>query len=203
MRIIGITGPTGAGKTTALNVLTELGACIIDADAVYHRLLEESAPMLAALTARFGDICDKLGKIDRKKLGNLVFGDPAALLELNAITHKYVGEDISRQLRRAEAEGRPCAAIDAIALVESGLAARCDAVVGVIAPEEVRVRRIMAREGISEDYARKRVSAQQGEDFFRAHCAYLLENGGQDTPESFGERARALFQSLLAEGRGG
>ena len=84
MKIIGITGPTGAGKTTALNALTSLGACVIDADAVYHRLLEESLPMREALTARFGDIGDGAGGIDRKKLGNVVFMDPAALAELNA-----------------------------------------------------------------------------------------------------------------------
>ena len=138
MKIIGITGPTGAGKTTALNALTSLGTCIIDADAVYHRLLEESAPLREALIDRFGDICDESGKIDRKKLGNVVFTDPAALAELNAITHRFVGEAIDQLLTGAEASGCPAAAIDAIALIESGLGARCDAVVGVIAPAEVR-----------------------------------------------------------------
>ena len=174
MKIIGITGPTGAGKTTALGALRELGAWMIDADEVYHRLLEESAPLREALTARFGDIQDKSGKIDRKKLGSVVFGDPAALSDLNAITHRFIGEEIDRQLSAARAEGRSAAAIDAIALIESGLGDRCDAVVGVIAPAELRVRRIMAREGIPETYARKRVNAQQGEEFFRTHCDYLL-----------------------------
>ena len=94
MKIIGITGPTGAGKTTALGALTALGACIIDADAVYHRLLEESAPLREALTARFGDICDQMGRIDRKKLGEQVFTDPAALADLNGITHRFVGEAV-------------------------------------------------------------------------------------------------------------
>ena len=197
MKIIGITGPTGAGKTTALNALTSLGACIIDADAVYHRLLEESAPLREALISRFGDICDASGKIDRKKLGNVVFADPAALADLNAITHRFVGEAIDRLLRGAAESGAPAAAIDAIALVESGLGERCDAVVGVIAPAELRVRRIMAREGISEEYARKRVSAQKGEDFFRENCGYVLENTEDDTPEAFGSRALVLFTEIL------
>lgn len=197
LKLIGITGPTGAGKTTALHALQTLGVYLIDADQVYHRLLEESAPMGAALRERFGDILDKTGKIDRKKLGEVVFGDPEALACLNTITHRFVGEEINRLLAQAQAKGRPAAAIDAIALIESGLGSRCDAVVGIIAPAEVRVKRIMNREGISESYAWKRVNAQQGEDFFRAHCHHILENTADDTPETFELRAFALFTKLL------
>ena len=198
MKIIGITGPTGAGKTTALKALTALGACIIDADAVYHRLLEESGPLCAALAERFGPaILTPEGRIDRKALGHVVFGDPEGLDELNTITHRFIGEEIHRQLTQAERDGRPAAAIDAIALIESGLGEGCDAVVGILAPKEVRIRRIMAREGISEDYARRRVEAQQGDGFFRAHCGYILENREDDTPEAFRARARALFEQIL------
>ena len=146
MKRIGITGPTGAGKTTALDALKELGACVIDADAVYHDLLQSSAPLRSALTDRFGgEILDKAGKLDRKRMGNVVFQDPAALAELNGITHRFILAEIERLCAQAEAQGRPAAAIDAIALVESGAARRCEAVVGVLAPPEVRIRRIMAR----------------------------------------------------------
>ena len=149
--------------------------------------------MRAELTARFGPgILDGAGRVDRKALGGVVFADPAALADLNAITHRYVMEEIQRQTAQAAAQGRPAVAIDAIALIESGAADACDVVVGVLAPKEVRVRRIMAREGISEAYARKRVDAQQGDDFFRAHCGYILENGGED-PAEFEARALALF----------
>lgn len=201
MKIIGITGPTGAGKTTALRALADLGACVIDADAVYHRLLEESAPMREALTARFGaSILDDGGKIDRKRLGNLAFGDPAALADLNAITHRFVEEEIARLEAQAAREGRPAVAIDAIALIESGVADRCDAVVGVLAPRELRVKRIMAREGIPEDYARRRVEAQREDEFYRTSCGYLLENNGEGDEAAFADRARTLFAQLLAEG---
>ncbi len=196
MKRIGITGPTGAGKTTALNVLSALGAHIIDADQVYHHLLEDSAPLREALTGRFGTaILNQAGKVDRKALGNVVFADPEALADLNAITHRFITGEIDRQVARAEAEGRPAVAIDAIALIESGVGETCDAVVGILAPKEMRVRRIMAREGISEAYARKRVEAQQGDDFFRAHCTHILENQG--SPEEFAQKALALFQTLI------
>lgn len=200
MKIIGITGPTGAGKTTALNVLEELGALVIDADAVYHRLLECSAPLRTALTERFGgEILDEMGKLDRKRLGSVVFGDPQALSDLNAITHGFVLEEIDRLCAQAKTEGRPAAAIDAIALIESGAADRCSVVVGVLAPKELRIRRIMAREGISEDYARRRVEAQREDAFFRASCGYILENNGVETQAAFRAQAQALFQKILEQ----
>lgn len=196
MKIIGITGPTGAGKTTALRVLEELGGVIIDADAVYHRLTASSRPLRAALEARFGQVYTAEGELDRKKLGTVVFSDPAALEELNAITHRFVGEEIDCILDKARRAERPAAAIDAIALIESGMGERCDALVAVLASPEVRVRRIMAREGISEEYARARVQAQRGEEFFRTHCPYILVNDGDD-PAVFAAEAKALFQTIL------
>ena len=198
MKRIGITGPTGAGKTTALGALEDLGAHVIDADAVYHRLLAESAPLRADLADRFGPgILTPAGEVDRKALGDVVFGDGEALEALNTITHRFILEEIARQCARAEAEGRPAAAIDAIALIESGLGETCDTVVGILAPAELRVRRIVAREGISEDYARRRVAAQQGDGFYRAHCAHILENREGDAPAAFRARARALFREIL------
>ena len=196
MKRIGITGPTGAGKTTALKVLEGLGVHIIDADAVYHQILAQSAPLRQALTHRFGAaILDDAGQVDRKALGGVVFTDSQALADLNAVTHRFITAEIDRQSARAEEEGRPAVAIDAIALIESGVGDTCDAVVGILAPREDRVRRIMAREGISEDYARKRVEAQQGDDFYRARCTHILENCG--TPEAFQARALALFRPLI------
>ena len=97
-----------------------------------------------------------------------------------------------------EREGRPLAAIDAIALLESGLKELCHATVAVIAPPEVRVRRIMAREGISEDYARARVRAQKPDDYFIKGCDYTLWNDCAG-PEEFGARVRALLGKLFAD----
>lgn len=198
MTVIGITGPTGAGKTTALNALRELGAEIIDADAVYHQLLEENSELMAALVAAFGrHILDNSGQVDRRALAQAVY--PDRLTELNTITHPIVVAEVERRIIRAEGEGYSSVAIDAISLVESGLARRCDVVVAVLAPLELRIRRIMARDGIDEEYARRRALAQREEEFFRTNSQYVLENGPEDTLESFRKRALELFQKVLEQ----
>lgn len=196
MVVIGITGPTGAGKTTVLNVLRDMGGAVADCDAVYHGLLRTSGPMGEELKARFGgSIFDENGDLRRKELGAIVFGDPSALGDLNAITHRHIVAELERLIRRARSEGRPAIALDAIALLESGAGALCDVTVAVTAPEEVRVRRIMAREGIPEEYARARVAAQKPSAWFEARCAYTLRNDG--TREALEEQARALFEQIL------
>ena len=196
MTIIGITGPTGAGKTTALNELEKLGGAIIDADAVYHELLASDQALRDELEGRFGPLTDGLGHFDRKKLGTIVFADPAAMADLNAIANRYITAEIRGRLELAERGGRPAAAIDAIRLFESGLAELCSATLAITAPPEVRIRRIMAREGISEDYARSRVAAQQRDEYYVGKCGYTLVNDCA-APEEFAARARALFEEIL------
>ena len=196
MTIIGITGPTGAGKTTALNELVKLGGCIYDADAVYHDLLRNNTELRRELEDRFGSLTDEQGKFQRKKLGAIVFADPAALADLTEISHRYVVAAIQEQLNQAQKQVIPCAAIDAIALFESGLNKLCQATVAITAPAEIRVRRIMAREGISEEYARSRVAAQNSDEFFTSRCGYTLINDCA-APEEFAARAKALFESIL------
>ena len=106
-------------------------------------------------------------------------------------------EAIRKALEQAKADGVPCAAIDAIALFESGLDRLCHATLAITAPPEIRVRRIMAREGISEEYARSRVKAQHADDFFTSRCQYTLINDCA-APEEFAARAKALFDNILS-----
>ena len=171
--IIGITGGTGCGKTTLLNCIRDAGGLILDCDAIYHELLASDRDMLDAIERRFpGTVED--GRLNRKKLGSIVFSDTAALEDLNRITHSAVKQEVLRRLNAKPA----LAAIDAIGLFEGGLAELCDVTVAVTAPIEQRVQRLIARDGISEDYARSRIAAQKSEEWFRSRCDAVLENSG-------------------------
>ena len=196
MTIIGITGPTGAGKTTALLELEKLGGAIVDCDAVYHELLKSDVALQCELEREFGPLKDEQNRFDRKKLGGVVFRDPVALERLNDIVWPYIGRAVDQQLEQARLLGKSCAAVDGITLIESGLAGRCDTTVAVLASVEERVRRICQREGISEEYARARVSAQKQEDYFRANCEHILMNDCAGA-EEFARRARALFEQIM------
>jgi dephospho-CoA kinase len=192
---IGITGGTGAGKTSALAALKKLGAHVIDCDLVYHALLSDNVDMKRELAERFPEALDDNG-IDRRALGRTVFGDPGALDDLNAITHKYVGAEVANRLRRLRAGGGHLAAIDAIALIESGLHELCDAVVGVTAPAQRRLERIMARDGIDAERARARIAAQRTDTFFRRNCDYILVNDCGGAGE-FEKKCADFFRELI------
>ena len=196
MVVFGITGGTGCGKTTALNEISFLGGLVIDCDEVYHRLGATSVDLREKLTARFGDVYDD-GVLNTKKIGQVVFYDPQALLELNAITHGAVAEETARMLRVWAMEGGRVAAVDAIALIESGMAEKYRPLVGVLAPVEDRVRRIMARDGIDEDYARHRISSQKSDDFYREHCDHVFFNN--DSREAFALKAKEYFMEVIRE----
>lgn len=193
--IVGITGPTGAGKTSALRALEQLGGCVLDCDAIYHEMLRSDDGLRRALTDAFGSVFTADGHLDRQKLGTLVFGDPQQLERLNNIIYTYLPQELERRMAASPA---PIIGIDAINLVESGLSKLCDRALAVLAPVEDRVRRIMARDGISEEYARLRVAAQKGDAFYRTHCTDILENASA-APEEFQKTALLFFQRLLAD----
>ena len=169
--IIGITGGSGCGKTTLLNLIAEHGGLVLDCDAIYHELLKTDQAMLSAIDDRFPGVMED-GVLNRKKLGAIVFADEKALLDLNAITHAAVKKEV---LRRLESQPK-LAAIDAIGLFEGNLAELCDVTVAVTAPTEDRVKRLMNRDGISEEYARSRIAAQHDDRWFRDRCGFILEN---------------------------
>ena len=187
--IIGITGGTGCGKTTLLTAIRNAGGLVLDCDAIYHELLQQDPLLLQSIEARFpGTVVD--GVLQRKKLGAIVFQDGQALQDLNRITHAAVKQEVMRRLE----QNPKLAAIDAIGLFEGGLAELCDVTVAVTAPVEDRVRRLILRDGISEDYARARIASQHDDNWFRSRCDYTLENFGE--LDAFATKCLAFLDTL-------
>ena len=196
--VIGITGGTGAGKTSLLRALEKEGACVLDCDAVYHGMLETDEELRSALRSEFGDVIFRAdGSVDVHAIGLIVFQDREKLTALDALVKEYVPREVARRMAAADAE---LIGLDAIKLMECGLGAICDATVAVTAPEEVRVKRIMARDGISEDYARARVRAQRSEEAFRADCDAVFENN-YPTPAQAAFAAEEFLDTIIKKSK--
>ena len=192
--ILGITGGSGCGTTTVGHLLEQYGFYFVDADSVYHELLTGDSALKERLVFRFGSDIVRNGEIDRRALATIVFSDPQALKDLNELTHAVIIQAVSD---RVHASGKPNAAIEAIALIESGMAQLCDAVVGVLCGREERLHRIMQRDSRTEAEAAARIDAQQDDAFFIDHCDYILLN--DRTPEELREAVHALVQAIGCE----
>ena len=194
MHIFGITGTTGSGKTSVLEAFRRKGALLLDCDRLYHDLLENSEGMLRELEDRFPDAFEK-GRLVRKKLASIVFHNEATLADLNAITHRYVCEDVKRQLRAHAMSGGQIAVIDAVELISSGLGALCDCTIAVLAPEAERMKRIMVRDGLTEEQALERIRAQKNDAYYRENCTYTVLNDG--TVEQLSEKINQIMKEVL------
>lgn len=198
MLTIGLTGPTGAGKTTVLAALAAMGCVCVDCDALYHQLLASSPALVRELTDRFGrSILNCRGQVDTRALAPIVFSDPQALADLNAIAHRHVKDACAARLREAEEAGARGVALDAIALLESGLGALCDVTVAVVAPAEVRLARIMARDGISQEQAAQRMAAQPDNEYYVNWCDLAVINDGTKTQQALQAELARLFADKL------
>ena len=179
MLVIGLTGPSGAGKGTVGCLFKEHGIPVIDADAVYHGLLAPPSPCLDALKERFGEnILLPSGGLNRKKLGEIVFFDAEALNDLNKIAHGFVMQEIRRRLDELRKQNLPAAVMDAPQLFEANAEGDCNLIVSVLADKRIRLERIMARDGIDAESALRRIEAQKSDAFFRTHSNYIIENNG-------------------------
>ena len=190
--ILGVTGGTGAGKSSALQAVRELGGSIIDCDAVYHQVLDENEDFKNAINVRFPGVFTAEGKLNRKKLGQEVFAKRDLLDQLNAIVCRFLLPELEALVEAADG----LCALDAINLFESGLDRLCDRTVAVTAPTELRVKRIMARDHITEQYARLRIGAQKQDEYYRSKCDCELNNA-TESPEEFRRDARLFFERLV------
>lgn len=191
--VLGITGGSGSGKTSALNAIRQLGGEVIDCDAVYHEMLAENEALRNEINASFPGVFRQDGTLDRQKLGKEVFAKKERLAKLNSIVYAYLLPELEK---RVTGTGAGLYAIDAINLLESGLDRLCDRTIAITAPVELRVRRIMARDNIPEEYARLRIFAQKGDEYYRSKCSCELNNGGEQ-PEAFQTEAYTFFERLV------
>ena len=155
-------------------------------------LIADSDELRNAINVVFPGVFTQDGKLDRQKLGKEVFAQRDRLSRLNDIVFRFVVPEVRRRL----GSGSGLYAVDAINLLESGLTELCDCTIAVTAPTELRVRRIMARDHISEQYARMRVTAQKSDEYYRAKCTYELANAGEDQ-EAFRKETREFFRRLI------
>ncbi|MBR5134762.1 MAG: dephospho-CoA kinase [Clostridia bacterium] len=195
MKIIGITGPTGAGKSTLTAAFAREGALIIDADRLAREVVQVGEPCLAALAEAFGDdILLADGSLDRAALAAKAFASPEKTALLNHITHPFV---IERSHRLLDASTAAIAVIDAPLLFESGMDALCDETIAVVCAREERLSRIMARDGIDEARATTRMNAQPDDTFYLARATHTMRNEGDAA--AFEATAEAVARQTAAE----
>lgn len=195
MHVYGITGPSGSGKSILSQYMTKSGVAHIDADKVYHDLLVPPSRVLDALKTAFGDtILNADGTLDRKALSAIVFNDKDKLALLNKTVLAFVLEEIRSMIKALEKEGFSAVAVDAPTLIESGFHKECDTVISVLSPKELRIERIMARDGLSREKATERTNAQKNDEFYEEHSDIILMNDGD--VEAFFERISTTLPEL-------
>jgi dephospho-CoA kinase len=201
-RVIGLTGGIGTGKSTVARMLEELGAVVIDSDAIVHELQAPGTPLLAEIAAAFGpEVLLADGSLDRAALGARVFADAEARARLNAIVHPAVGRESLRRLEAARARGAGLVVLDIPLLFETrlhGTASRAnlgvEAVVVVYAPRELQIRRQVERNGYDRAEAERRVDAQLSIEEKRRLADHVIDNSG--SLEATRDQVRALYERL-------
>lgn len=178
MKVVGLTGGIGAGKSVAAERFREKGIPVINADEVAHKLIEPGGDAERALIETFGDTILTDGKIDRGKVAKRVFGNPEALETLNNITHPLVRQKLAEQLQSYAQSGRPVAIIEAALLGENGtLRDGIDGLILVECPEPERVRRLVEDRKMPEEEARRRIQSQTPPEKKRHLASWTIDNG--------------------------
>lgn len=170
---VGLTGPTGAGKSYVCEIFRQKGFKIIDCDKIAHELTAKNASILTELASEFGEDVVKNGELDRKLLASRAFDTKEHTKKLNSILHPAIVE-------KCKEEANGLTVLDASQLFEANMQNDCYKVIGVLADEDVRIKRIIARDNITEQQAKLRMSAQFDNDYFIDNCDYIIYNNGED-----------------------
>lgn len=180
MLVIGLTGPTGAGKGIVSGILEKNGIPVIDTDKVSRSVYEKGKPCLAEIVLSFGEeILAPDGTLDRKKLAYEVFeseNHTEKLVKLNEIAHRHILAFVDEWLDEKRTAGHTAAAVDAPQLFESGYDKKCDFIIGVIADKNTRIERIKGRDNIDTETALARIDSQHTDGFFEENCSLILHN---------------------------
>jgi dephospho-CoA kinase len=180
MKVLGLCGGSGSGKGCVSDILSGFGFAVFDTDKIYHSLLENDDGLTKALTNAFGGMILSDGRVDRKKLGAVVFSDKSGdgLKKLNTITHACILAEVRRGIEAAERDGKVCCVVDAPLLFESGFDKECDVTLAVISSREKRISRIILRDSISIDEAERRINSQIDDERLVSLCDYAVFNNG-------------------------
>lgn len=197
MRVVGLTGGIGTGKSSVARLFAELGAHVIDADQLAREVVEPGAPALAAIVARFGaDVLDPQGRLERKRLGAVVFGDADARAALEAIVHPAVRRRAFEKIQAAADAGAELVVYDVPLLYETGLDRELPDVVVVTARPDVQRARVAERDGLGADEIEARIAAQLPVAEKVARATWVIENSG--TRDETRAQVLRLFSTLVA-----
>ena len=197
MKVIGLTGGIGVGKSSVVSLLQSLGAHIIEADQVGHRVYRPGTEGWQRVVVLFGpDILDANKEVDRKRLGELVFSDPDAIASLNAAVHPLISEEIQARLKALEGDGAAVAVVEAAVLLEAEWDAMVDEVWVVSAPEERTIERVQLQRGLTEPQVRQRMKAQSPAERKLQRADVVIDNGA-DT-EALRRRVESLWRERLS-----
>lgn len=196
---VGLTGGVATGKSTVARIWSELGAEMLDADAMVHALFEPGTTVTAEVAAQFGaEILDPAGRVARSVLGPRVFADPAARHRLERIVHPALRKAIAQRIDQlAGRPGHPLVVVDAALLVESGMHEEFDRLVVVDCDEATQRRRLIARDGSSPEQVAARLAAQTSRQARLELADYVIDTGG--SLEQTRQRAGAVHAQLLAD----
>lgn len=175
--VVGLTGQTGAGKTTVCRIFQENGFTVINADLIARQVLEHDLPCLRELVDCFGTtILTEDNNLDRHKFADIVFSDKNKLELLNSICYPYITSEILNLIRFNSDNGHKLILLDAPTLFESRADDFCEIIISVISKEDIRLKRIVKRDGISKESALKRMASQLSEQFFVDRSDFIIKN---------------------------
>ena len=194
MKIIGITGGIGAGKTQVLEYLnSRYGATVCQADEVAKKLQKKGGACYDAIVEHFGqEILDEKGELDRARLGDIVFADRSQLSVLNRIVHPAVKDEILKKIRQEERKNTNLFVIEAALLIEDHYDEICDEIWYLYTSEPVRIRRLMLSRGYTEKRARQIMEHQLSDEIFRKRCQYVVDNSADCVENTYEQIDRGL-----------